>query len=69
MHFGSLGGTGGYVEGQASMQLMVRHRPMLVPEMALRLAITSKLVRRHAAKAEDLYVWDRMVRFGQQPRL
>ena len=48
----------------AGMRLMVRRRPMIVAEMALRLGVSSKVVRRHAAKAEDLYVWDGMVRFG-----
>ena len=52
---------------QASIRLIVRFRTMMIPELALRLGFTSKLVRRCAAKAEDLHVFDGMVRWGNAP--
>ncbi len=50
-----------------SIRLMVRYRAMAVPECALRLGVNSQTVRRHAAKAADLYVFDGMVRWGKEP--
>ena len=52
---------------QDSMRLMVRHRPMIVADLALRLGVSSKVVRTRVHKAEDLYIWDGMVRYGERP--
>ena len=49
------------------LALMVRYRPMIVAEAALRLDITSDGVRQAVRNAPDLYIWDGMVRAGVKP--
>lgn len=48
----------------AGIRLMVRFRPMLVPEVALRLGISSAAVRYRVARSQGLYIFDGQVRSG-----
>lgn len=50
-----------------SMRLIVRYRAMAVVEVALRLGVHSATIRKHVAKAPDLYIFDAAVRYGAPP--